>query len=64
MLQMESEEHVTISFFTATIVEWKKLLSPDNYKEINFLLGENTNNIGLLKLQAFGNTYTVNPYKN
>ena len=31
---MDSEEHFTISFFTATILGWKKLLCPDKYKEI------------------------------
>jgi putative transposase len=27
-------EHTEISFFTATILSWKKLLAPDKYKEI------------------------------
>jgi hypothetical protein len=28
------DEHIYIGFYTATILEWKKLLQPDKYKEI------------------------------
>ncbi len=31
---MELDEHIYIGFYTATILEWKKLLYPDKYKEI------------------------------
>lgn len=31
---MELDEHYKIGFYTATILEWKKLLMPDQYKDI------------------------------
>ena len=33
-MELELDEHLKIGFYTATILEWKKLLKPDKYKEI------------------------------
>ena len=31
---MELDEHNKIGFYTATMLEWKKLLKPDKYRDI------------------------------
>src|SRR5690606_9134440 len=33
-MELDLDEHFKIGFYTATILEWKKLLKPDKYKEI------------------------------
>lgn len=33
-MESELEKHLKIGFYTATILDWKKLLKPEKYKDI------------------------------